>query len=365
MFKYLTASKMSYTPGTILSTGFADHLEEVVVLSDNRVATLLFANKPVVRREIMSLADWQILSANKRIDVRLVPGTAPAAAAAPVAAPVAEETYPVNTMLRWVGDENNRRWAVVLKDGVLQVKEEIMGRISFDAPSAYGYRKTSQKFFSSLADWKSTLPAGGTLTSQAGQDHSIEAKIAAPITATTDAEYITVLKNRFHISSKLNKPPTDQYLRNTSFNTLQIYAGSVQTDMETIKNLTTDTALTASKIYPALRSISSSIRAMSRASKVALGAQSRMMNVFTEQRKEPYHFKNNYRPALYAFVGDKKIEITSTDGLIGLAYNKQSGVISKHVEPTIGKTFAELGLEMKADGKPRLVAHYRRKVVEL
>jgi hypothetical protein len=349
---------MSYTPGTILSIGFSNHLEEVVVLSDNRVATKTFAGKPVERRDIMTLADWQILAVNKRIDVSFVPGTAPATAPS-------EESYPVNTMLRWVGDESNKRWAIVLKDGILQVKEMIMSCISFDAPSAYGYRKTSQKFFSSLADWKSTLPAGGTLTSQAGKDHSIEAKVAAPITATTDAEYINELKKRFHVSSRINKMPTDRHVRNTSFNTLQIYAGYVQTHMETIKNLTTDTALAASKIYSALRSIRSSIKGMSHASNAALAAQSRLMYTPNEQGKEPYIFKNNYRPALYAFVGDKKIEITSSDDLIGLAYNKQSGVISKHVIPTIGKTFAELGLQMKADGKPRLVAHYRRKVIEL
>ena len=33
--------------------------------------------------------------------------------------------------------------------------------------------------------------------------------------------------------------------------------------------------------------------------------------------------------------------------------------------PKTGKTFAELGIDMKANGQPRLKAYYRRKSIEI
>jgi hypothetical protein len=340
---------MSYTLGTILSSGFGENLEEVVVLSDNRVATKTFGGKPVVRRDIMPLADWQVLVGNQRIVI------AAAAAAA------AEETYPVNTMLRWKKDEENKRSAIVLKDGILQVKEVIMGRTTFDALS-----RCKQMFFSSLADWKATLPAGGTLTTEAGTDHSIKTKVETPITAATDAEYIQEIKKRFQVRSKLIKLPTDNYLRNSSFNALQAAAANLQEGLDGLKNLSTDTALKGDTIYSELRCIKYSAREIARTSKLAFDAQFRMMYGPKEnQNKESYMFRNHYRQVLYAFLGDKKVEITSSDGLVGIAYDKKNGAFSKWVTPTVGNTFAELGIEMKANGKPRLLVRYRLKDIEL
>jgi len=51
-----------YTPGTILSIGFGSTLEQVIVLTDDKVATKTFAGNPVTRRDIMSLADWRIVA---------------------------------------------------------------------------------------------------------------------------------------------------------------------------------------------------------------------------------------------------------------------------------------------------------------
>lgn len=348
---------MSYTLGTILSSGFGENLEEVVVLSDNRVATKTFGGKPVLRRDIMPLADWQVLIGNQRI----------VSSAAAEAAPAAEETYPVNTMLRWKKDDNNRRWAIVLKDGIMQVKEQIMGRTSLDAPRpGYSYGKTSRKFFSSLADWKATLPAGGTLSSEAGTDHSIKTKVETPITAATDADYIQEIKKRFHVHSKLAKLPTDNQMRNSSFKALQTAAADLQKSLDGLKNLSTDTALKGDTIYSELRCIKYNAMEMARTSKLAFDAQFRMMYYPKEnQNKESYVFSNDYRQVLYAFLGDKKVEITSSDGLVGIAYDKKNGAFSKWVTPTVCKTFAELGIEMKANGKPRLLVRYRLKDIEL
>jgi hypothetical protein len=54
-------------------------------------------------------------------------------------------------------------------------------------------------------------------------------------------------------------------------------------------------------------------------------------------------------------------------GFIALALDKatNSRGRGKWVKPTLGKTFAELGIDMKADGKPRLKVYYRKDSIEL
>ena len=81
----------------------------------------------------------------------------------------------------------------------------------------------------------------------------------------------------------------------------------------------------------------------------------------------PIYFRNDYKQRLVAFAGGQEIEITSNSkmGLIGLAGNPDRGCFGKWFSPKLGKTFAELGIDMKADGKPRLKVYYRRESIEL
>ncbi|NDH66240.1 MAG: hypothetical protein EBY26_07740, partial [Microbacteriaceae bacterium] len=110
---------MSYESGSLLSIGSGATLEQVLVLSDGRVATKLFAGKPVPQRDILNLSDWLMLAEGQEITVLF-----PLNKGAPVAAAT---VYPVGTMLRWKKDDQNKRTAIVVKDGVLQVKEIIDG----------------------------------------------------------------------------------------------------------------------------------------------------------------------------------------------------------------------------------------------
>ena len=112
---------MSYAPGTILSSGFGENLEEVVVLSDNRVATKTFAGKPVARRDIITFSDWQFLLGNQSIQPSYIPlPPEPAAAAAATAEP---EKYPIGTKLSISSaDSTQRHVAIQLPNGVLYVK---------------------------------------------------------------------------------------------------------------------------------------------------------------------------------------------------------------------------------------------------
>jgi hypothetical protein len=151
----LVNTKMStYTPGTILSVGFGPTLEQVIVLTEDKVATKTFGGQPVIRRDIMSLQDWQIVVGSQVIQTDSMPVpaavTEPAAVAEPVPAAVTEpvpmaepvpaavavqESYPVGTKLSWKHPDGSDQWyspnsrtAIVLKGGiVLQVKEVING----------------------------------------------------------------------------------------------------------------------------------------------------------------------------------------------------------------------------------------------
>lgn len=362
----------TYAPGTILSFGIGSTLEQVIALTDNKVATKTFAGKPVDRRDILSLADWEILakSQGQGIETSFIPVPVATPVATPVAAPkpapVPEKVYLAGTMLRWKKDEDNKRCAIVLKDGILQVKEVVMGRITMDNMR---HCNCKQMFFSSLADWKSTLPADGTLTaSEATEDHSIPSirrKASEPVTATTDTDYIKVLLKRFSVRSHLIKKPKSIDVRNSSVNTLIDNTNCIQKHLDAIKAIGTDTNLKADTIVDKLRSIRDFAEAIDRDSRKALSAQCDLMYGGKGNDVESYRYTNDYRQVLCAFVGDKKVEITSDHGLIGIAYNKVTKQDGKWVNPTVGKTFAELGIQLKADGKPRLVAHYRRSEIEV
>lgn len=368
----------TYTSGTILSVGFGPTLEQVIVLSDNKVATKTYAGQPVTRRDIMSLDDWRILATSTGQEIQtdylpLVSSATPTVAtsiamavavALPQPQPELEKVYPVGTMLRWKKDPENRRCAIILKDGILQVKEVIMGRFTLNTLG-----RCKQMFFSSLADWKSTLPADGTLTaSEVTEDQtipSIKRKAAQPVTATTDADYIKVLLERFSVRSYLFKKPRSIDMRNSSVKQIIQNVGTLQKHLDALKNISTDTALNAATINDTLHSIRHFAKSITYDSEKAYNAQRDLCYGRRGNDAEDYSFHNDYKQVLYAFVDDEKIEITSSNGLIGLAYDKKKNYMGKWFTPTVGKSFAELGLELKADGKPRLCAHYRKGIIEV
>jgi hypothetical protein len=80
----------------------------------------------------------------------------------------------------------------------------------------------------------------------------------------------------------------------------------------------------------------------------------------------PLWFQNEYKQRLCAFVKGREIEICadSKQGLMGLAGNPDTGCFGEWFSPKTGKTFASLGIDLKADGKPRLKMHYRRESIE-
>lgn len=358
---YLSILQMSYAPGTLLSIGAGATLEQVLVLSDGRVATKLFGGKSVVQRDILSLSDWLMLADGDDIIVtsrspQLPPSPVSEPMNSPVAAPVAApeplETYPMGTRLRWSKDEKNRRTAIIIKDGVLQVKEVIDDNITMihDKPEAY-YKSVKKTFFNNVAEWKASLPEGGTVATFSGpQIASIEEKAKKPIEATTDCGYIAELTKRYLVRSDLHQQSsinqnierTRKYLNEE----VQRFARNISLDNSNIERVIT------SSNY-----INYQAKWLQRQILEARG------KTFEELDEITHTFHNYYKQKLFAYKGGLKYEICSKANMIALAPSAEG--TRYRGKALVGKSFADLGIEMKSDGKPRLEVSYYRRRIEL
>lgn len=342
----------------MLSIGAGAALEQVVVLSDNRVATKVFAGKPVQRRDILSLSDWLMLTEGQNITASsMTPQLPPSPLAGPVPEPVApppepEPVYSVGTMLRWKKDDSNKRIALVMKDGVLQVKEVLNGEIVRAPDDTWRIKRT---FYKDVAEWKASLAQGGTVTAEenvASSTSSLEDKAKKPITSTTDVGYIAELKKRYSVHSRLdNKLPTAERIevtRKTLKESLDALNASFSKGDRGLLNVSYHARI----VKDWAQSLNSSIEDIR-------GKTQEELNRVT------YRFENAYKQKIFAFKCGMKYEISCTDTVIGLSPATE-GVRARWYEDALtGKTFADLGIEMKSDGKPRLEVSYRRRRIEL
>lgn len=344
---------MSYEPGTLLSIGAGATLEQVVVLSENRVATKIFSGKPVERRDILNISDWLLLAEGQAVSVTSKTPQLPPSPASELAAPVAvPETYAIGTMLRWIKDDQNKRVALVLKDGLLQVKEVINGMNTRDEQRYHGVKRT---FFKDVAAWKASLPEGGAITAEANATQytsSMEDKSKKPITSSSDIGYIAELVKRFSVHSHIE--------------TKRSLAEETRKDRQDIKDELVRLTNYVSKGDASLHSVCNSARA------IEISSRSLQINLRNAYAKTPeqmnrvsYGFTNNYKQKLFAYKGGLKYQIALTrdNGMLGLA-PRPEGTYPYGEVTVFGKTFADLGIEMKSDGKPRLEISYRRRRFE-
>lgn len=348
---------MSYVPGSLLSIGAGATLEQVLVLSDGRVATKLFAGKPVAQRDILNLSDWLMLAEGQTVIVSVKahqlspsPASEPAVAA-PVAAPVATPlpvptVYPVGTMLRWIKDDQNKRTALVMKDSVLQVKEVIAGQITMK------YTMVMRSSFKDFADWKASLPEGGEISASSLQPWAptIEEKAKAPIVATTDAGYINELTKRYLVHSRLeeNTPPATRLEQSRKIlnDELQRIAKNMSTDNQNL-----------GRIAQSAKYITHYAEWMNR-------QLSEMRGMTPEEASAvSYRFNNFYKQKLFAYKNGLKYEICAKGNILALAPSAEGSKYRGNA--VIGNSFADLGIEMKPDGKPRLEVSYYRRRIEL
>jgi hypothetical protein len=336
---------MSYELGSLLSIGNGAALEQVVVLSDGRVATKLFAGKPVERRDILALSDWLILAEGKNITVVLPLNKAVALPPSPSIEPV---VYPVGTMLRWMKDDKNKRSALVMKDFVLQVKEVNAGNITMN-----NYTMVQRSSFKDFAEWKASLPEGGDITASAAAAWAptIEEKAKAPIVATTDAGYIAELSKRYLVRSELYEQSSiNQRIENARKSLkreIERFAGNTGVDNSNISNM------------------------VSCSNYINYYAKWLQRQLFEARDKTPeemsrvsFSFVNHYKQKLFAYKGGLKYEISTTKtGNLALAPSAEG---TRYRSPALlAENFAGLGIEMKADGKPRLEVSYYRRRIEL
>ena len=351
---------MSYESGSLLSIGAGATLEQVVVLSDGRVATKLFAGKPVVQRDILNLSDWLMLAEGQTVNVSVKapllppsPASEPAVATSvPVATPVATSVavptvYPVGTILRWIKDDQNKRTALVMKDSVLQVKEVIAGQITMN-----NYTMVKRVSFKDFAEWKASLPEGGEVSASGQQPWAptIEEKAKAPIVATTDAGYISELTKRYLVRSELfeNTPPTSR---------LEQARKGLKYEIDRLATNMRPDDSNLSRIAGCAKSITYYADWITR-------QINDIKNMTPEEASAvSYRFSNYYKQKLFAYKSGLKYEICAKGDVLALAPSAEGSRYRGNA--FTGKSFAELGIEMKPDGKPRLEVSYYRRRIEL
>ena len=337
---------MSYAIGSVLSIGSGATLEQVIVLSDERVATKLFAGKPVVQRDILSLSDWLVLAEGQEITVPVNKTSI----SNPMSDPPGREptVYAVGTLIRWIKDDQNKRVALVMNDRILQVKEVIAGEITMHNPIC-----VKRVAFKDFAEWKASLPEGGSISAEAIKPSAptIEEKAKAPILATTDAGYIAELSERYLVRSRIYHQPSINQ--------------SIEYTRTMLKSAIQQVALNTSMDSRHIDRLISSIGGVGRYAKwlkrLLFDARDKGAE---ELNAATFRFKNYYKQKLFAYKNGLKYEIcTNKNGIIALAPSPEG---TKYRENALaGKSFAELGIEMKEDGKPRLEVSYYRKRIEL
>jgi hypothetical protein len=347
----------------------------------------------------MSLADWQIIAAS--VGYRIVtdfipvsvatpetapvsvatPETAPVSVATPepVAAPVATpepESYPIGTKLSWKPNSDTDRWyhpnsrtAIVLKDGILQVKECIDGVPTMDQTGPRGGR-VARKFFSSLADWKATLPADGAITASVVTEDfslpSIQRKAAKPVAAESDIDYIAELQKRYSVHAKLYEDFTPLEKQDRCIEHMTNMAERISSHLGSSSIRSIRSASTV-EVCGSMHNLASLGKRLAHQANMVVAIQHAMVRSPEKANVKPMIFTNDYRQRIVGFVGGREVEIASSKelGLVGVAWDRERDLIGKWVNATTAKTFAQLGIDLKADGKPLLKVYYRRSTIDI
>jgi hypothetical protein len=259
----------------------------------------------------------------------------------------------MGTRLRWSKDDKNWRTAIIIKDGVLQVKEVIDYKITMalarpEAP----YETVKKTFFNNIAEWRASLPEGGTVATFTGPEiASIEAKAKKPVLATTDTSYIAELSERYLVRSKV-------YQESSMNEKIEYSRMRLKSEIQGMK---LDTSVENRNIDLLI----SSIRLIEHYAKWLKRQLSDAHGKTPEELSAPrFQFRNYYKQKLFAYKDGLKYEIcTNKNGILALAPSPEG--TKYHENALTGRSFAELGIEMKADGRPRLEVSYYRRRIEL
>lgn len=166
--------KMSYAPSTKLRS--VDGNETATVLTNGNV--MAFANGGSWR-QMMSLEDWKCLAGNilmvpdrsssveTLIATQSIEPQASAALPEPEPEPVAAVPLPkrpVGSKLRWVHDQETYRIAIVVANGILQVKSVTDGEDDCNDNFRCFRNRLKKTFYTTEEEWRASLPLGGTIS---------------------------------------------------------------------------------------------------------------------------------------------------------------------------------------------------------
>ena len=331
-------------------------VEKCQVLSEGKVMVFSVDGKP--HREVMLLADWQMMqqapqevAAAPAAPEPAAPAPAPEPEAAPAPAPEpaapAAEPEPVlspGSFIRWRLNDDNRYVAIALRDqAILVVKGVKDGQwLRYHR----GAENPARKHFATLAEWKATLPAGGTFEIEARDaTSSIERRKKDLVWKGSDVEYVTDALKVWTVRQSVYEAETPMQLKEATINRLQYNK----------EFLMRSTSVTAAGDYNLVRK---TINAIGRLAKDLAKQEWHIARFPAASALRPRYTKVEHSGSgrLYAFRNGRKVEAAVKDGKLYIN-NYTVGCMW-------GSTAAELGLEM-VDGKPRLEVLYRKERVAL
>jgi len=352
---------MSFAQGQILTaTMHYGTLEKCQVLSEGKVMVFSVDGKP--HREVMLLADWQMMQQAPQ-EAAAAPAAAEPAAPEPEAAPApapepaapAPEPEPVlspGSFIRWRLNDDNRYVAIALRDqAILVVKGVKDGHWQCYHRSV---ENPARKHFATLAEWKATLPAGGTFEIEARDaTSSIDRRKKDLVWKGSDVEYVTDALKVWSVRQSVYEAETPMQTKEVTMNRLQYNK----------EFLMRSTTVTAAGDYNLIRK---TINAIGRLAKDLARQEWNIARIPAAAALRPRYTKvvHSGSGRLYAFRNGRKVEVAVKDGLIYVIDYWQALGPGDRQACRWGSTAAELGLEM-VDGKPRLEVLYRKERVAL
>jgi hypothetical protein len=341
---------MSFAQGQILTaTMHYGTVEMCQVLSEGKVMIFSVDGKP--HREVMLLADWQLMQQAPQEAAAPAAAVEPAAPAAEPAAP-APEPEPVlspGSFIRWKLDENNRYVAIALRDQAILV---VKGVKDGQWLRYYNYRDaeergSARKHFATLAEWKATLPAGGTFEIEARDTtSSIERHKKDLVWKGSDVEYVTDALNVWGVKQYVCVSPSLMQRKEETSSALEQKKQAMM-------------AITYGEVdgVPHYKRLAKVTNAIGRLAAELARKEWEISKVPVEHANRPGWIDVNVSGTsrLYAFKDGRKCHLAVKDGSI---------YVTDYGRSRWARTFAELGVDM-VNGKPRLEVLYRKEVVAL
>ena len=354
---------MSFAQGTVLTaTMHYGTVEKCQVLSEGKV--MVFSVDGKAHREVMLLADWQLMQQAPQ-EAAAAPAAAEPAAPEPEAAPApapepaapAPEPQPEpvlspGSFIRWRLNNDNRYVAIALRDqAILVVKGVKDGEwLRYHR----GAENPARKHFATLAEWKASLPPGGTFEIEARDaTSSLEKHKKDLVWKGSDLEYVTDALNVWGVRQSVYVAPTPMQVKEDTSRALEKRKQDLM-------------AITDPRFDGGDRRMIKTVNAIGRLAASLARREWEISRMPAEHANRSSWITINVsgKSRLYAFKNGRRCYLAVKDNLIYMNDYWQAQYLNDYGHCWRAPTFAELGVDM-VDGKPRLEVLYRRQTVVL